>query len=758
MTRPDQQSDEQLRIIETAPTPDFEAGEGEQASDESDFADTSLEEDLPQPYRDRWTFIAAIGCSLVAVAWTALFLWANAQIFGGTDFVATLSSLIAQWSMPMALIAALYWMVSRRRSAQLSYFRDEALLVDRASRQLEERLQYVNGELAIASEFISNQSTQLDSVGRRAISDITHHAERIAQLVGNSRENMEAVANVSATAETNMTKLREQMPVVISTSKNLVNQIAAVGMTGQKQIKAMIDGFRKINEFGKASDQQVIDLDARIDRALTALQSKLEQIDAMSTTSGNTLINNANIAAQTLDDSQNKAASGLVAFVDKLENSLDTTGQKFAEQIEHYTALTQQINEEQKARADQVDSIFSAFEERINTIETVLEEQDNIAVDKAAKMSFALSALRSELEHITGSLRSSDAMASQLQLQGENLRDGFAKLAAEIENNITVKMDGVAQAFDENGAKTQAAADHIAHITSAMHSIDQMTNSNIMALSEQEDHIAAYTKNFDAFSTRQNAQCAQALETIGELQNSIAELEAASDSKILAKFAEIGDSSEALLTKVESDLGGVISQLTSNMAERSGAALETAVREKSDEIIGKLQLAVNHALGATHQASASLTAQLNTIDRLATNLEERVASLQETSQSTVEQELSHNVALLTESLNSTSIDVAKVLSNDVTDTAWAAYMKGDRGIFTRRAVRLLSNSEVREVIEQYESDPEFHETVNRYIHDFEAILRDLLSMRNGEAISVTLLSSDMGKLYVALAQAIERFR
>jgi predicted transcriptional regulator len=132
--------------------------------------------------------------------------------------------------------------------------------------------------------------------------------------------------------------------------------------------------------------------------------------------------------------------------------------------------------------------------------------------------------------------------------------------------------------------------------------------------------------------------------------------------------------------------------------------------------------------------------------------------MRETSPLRNDQELSRNLALLTESLNSTSIDVAKILSNDVTDTAWASYLKGDRGVFTRRAVRLLNNSDVREIAEHYERDAEFNETVNRYIHDFEAILRDLLSTRNGEAISVTLLSSDMGKLYVALAQAIERFR
>jgi len=120
--------------------------------------------------------------------------------------------------------------------------------------------------------------------------------------------------------------------------------------------------------------------------------------------------------------------------------------------------------------------------------------------------------------------------------------------------------------------------------------------------------------------------------------------------------------------------------------------------------------------------------------------------------------LSRHVTLLTESLKSTAIDVTKILSNEVTDTAWAAYLKGDRGVFTRRAVRLLDATDAREILAYYENDADFREYVNRYIHDFEAMLRTLLGTRDGQALSVTLLSSDMGKLYVALAQAIERLR
>jgi hypothetical protein len=98
------------------------------------------------------------------------------------------------------------------------------------------------------------------------------------------------------------------------------------------------------------------------------------------------------------------------------------------------------------------------------------------------------------------------------------------------------------------------------------------------------------------------------------------------------------------------------------------------------------------------------------------------------------------------------------LATELPESAWTAYLKGDRGIFTRRAVKLLEGSEARAIADRYRDDGEFAELVNRYVADFEAMLRRTLAVRDGGPIATTLLSSDVGKLYVVLAQSIERLR
>jgi hypothetical protein len=109
-------------------------------------------------------------------------------------------------------------------------------------------------------------------------------------------------------------------------------------------------------------------------------------------------------------------------------------------------------------------------------------------------------------------------------------------------------------------------------------------------------------------------------------------------------------------------------------------------------------------------------------------------------------------------MHSASIDVGKILSDEVDEKAWEAYLKGDRGVFTRRAARLIGSSETKAIRAHYESDGEFQLSANRYIHDFEAMLRRVLPERDGGMIAVTMLSSDMGKLYAALSDALDRRR
>ena len=73
-------------------------------------------------------------------------------------------------------------------------------------------------------------------------------------------------------------------------------------------------------------------------------------------------------------------------------------------------------------------------------------------------------------------------------------------------------------------------------------------------------------------------------------------------------------------------------------------------------------------------------------------------------------------------------------------------------------MRNIRRIHARPIRAHYDSDMEFRRSADRYVHDFEAMLRRVVSEREGGMMAVALMSSDMGKLYAALAQAIDKRR
>jgi hypothetical protein len=203
-------------------------------------------------------------------------------------------------------------------------------------------------------------------------------------------------------------------------------------------------------------------------------------------------------------------------------------------------------------------------------------------------------------------------------------------------------------------------------------------------------------------------------------------------------------------------ISAVIPESAGQLSDATRNALEQVVRETVSRQLADVETVAARALEAARGVSERLTQQMINIGQSAAALD---SHLQETTESRREhdsEQFAKRVSLLIDSMHSASIDVGKILSDEVDDRAWAAYLKGDRGIFTRRASRLIGGSETKAIAAHYETDREFHDSVNRYVHDFEAMLRRVHAERDGGLMAVTLMSSDMGKLYAALAQVIAR--
>jgi hypothetical protein len=182
------------------------------------------------------------------------------------------------------------------------------------------------------------------------------------------------------------------------------------------------------------------------------------------------------------------------------------------------------------------------------------------------------------------------------------------------------------------------------------------------------------------------------------------------------------------------------------------------IRESIEDRLREVETVAARAVDSARAASDRLTQQMLTLGQSAAALEQHMEQTSKEQREKDSEAFAKRVALLIDSMHSAAIDVGKIMADEIDDKAWSSYLKGNRGVFTSRAVRLIGGGESRAIRAHYDGDHEFQRSVNRYVADFESMLRRVLAERDGGMIAVTLMSSDMGKLYAALSQAIDKLR
>ena len=110
-----------------------------------------------------------------------------------------------------------------------------------------------------------------------------------------------------------------------------------------------------------------------------------------------------------------------------------------------------------------------------------------------------------------------------------------------------------------------------------------------------------------------------------------------------------------------------------------------------------------------------------------------------------------------DSINSLSVDIARMIDHEAAADLWERYKRGERGAFTRRLYTQPGQKAFDEIRNKYRSDPEFRQTVEHYIHEFERLLDDVSRGDRGPAVARNYLISDTGKVYTMLAHAAGRF-
>ncbi len=590
-----------------------------------------------------------------------------------------------------------------RVDAAVSAFEVQALQLD----------EIATARFAALGERSESFRAELDSREVEALAALRRRADALRDELAAQQ------ADIQRRAEEEIVLLRERVSAaaddgleVLESMRSGQNDATRTWSTAVEELKArMLGAIEEIDQV----DSRALD-NAR--NRLTALSEEAERID---TAMGQRAAAFDDAMRRRSGDARQRETDAIAALQGRLEELDAHVRERQEEQLAHVAGLSE--------RGDALLGRMRAIAAEMERLTEQGDETGGALQEAAAGLAANLAEGRSELE-------ASSAMVGKLTDETVRLLELIRAGAAHSQNDLPRALKEAASDLDRFETRIRE------------------THGLVGETAQRGAEVAGH-------ATKAHHEGLAAVEQFGALEARIVEAGRAQAERLEhleQALSAVSEKADALAEKARASLGEALENMSGRFAEDSADVIEKAMREHAEAAIAELEETAQRAGEASREVAVQLRDQLSAVNELAGNLEHRVAHARRQAEEQVDNDFARRMALISESLNSNAIDISKAFDNDVADTAWASYLRGDRSIFTRRAVRLLDNPTSREVSEIYHDDSDFRETVNRYIHDFEAMLRSVLSTRDGHAMGVTLLSSDPGKLYVALAQAIDRLR
>ena len=737
--------------------------------DMTSLGDTETIEDVP-PAPSAWRERAApLLLVLLAIGWTGFALAVATDGLARGPALADWPALIATIAMPLTLLAVL-WMVLIRsgRSEQARFTRITAALREE-NLALNQSMHSLGLHLADAQRQLGEQAKIVQQLGLDTVMRLGESSDKLASnasVIANAHDQLARSGDV---AMQRMDGLLAGLPRIDDVAQRLAVNFREAGLVAHQQganleakLAALGDEASKAAHAGQASTAAILEAIVALQEQTKETETELLAASAQVTDAqGTALARLTGVAASARDD----MASTVAAMTGQIEASwrqfregVDTAATEMDGKLAAAREAGDAMGAQLSAHAEASDALASRITAHVAEVGGQLEILDVSVSASTGVIGRAIDDTKAQLGAFMQEVQSGNASAHQLITHAESLLLALDAVTRELDETVPHALDRITS----HGKATQTALSQLRPMLEASELVAQSTASHVNAvqatLKSNEEQMAGHAASQQELVDRINTSLADAEAALAKLRDGADEFAEQGGARMIATLGEVRATADSAAAEARLTLEKLVASARETMQATATDAIDAAFKNEVMAQLTAIEDASARAVAAANGAADRLMRQLITIMDTSASVEQRVSEAEQAIAASDRDSLAKQVGLLTEALKSTAIDVTKILSSEVSDTAWDAYLKGDRGVFARRAVKLVENSEAKEILRLYQADDGFHASVNQFIHDFEAMLRLLIGARDGSAISVTLLSSDIGKLYVALAQAIDRLR
>lgn len=661
----------------------------------------------------------------------------------------------------------------------------------------QEKLFIVSEQLAsIVAEQVERSETSILSAGDKfisSVSDITVKAENIIlesgdRIVSNVEQTVHETSQKLLSSLTEQTAYTTEAFTVASNNVHtLLNEAVNTSTTAIEQL---------LHERSSALYHSMQELESNLGYQLSDVSSRLEE------TSNQTALQ----------------ISGHVEQLTELSDHLNQVAQHTAESLSN---LTQHVSEQISFSTEEVekrihaqnqslvDTLTQANFETIQTVNTVKE-------DLVGNVSSILEQLNQSIYNIH---ENSNALVSTIQSvdgQFNETANNFfhnTSKTAEYFSNSSQELNSTVEILQEF---VQGTFNKMSNITENFGSHTQALSETINALQESESELSGAFKKkqnvlyelgdllvskFDEFSKLiqhyENALNSAFERTDKNARNSEKSLQQTLNKLVYEASTRFSESAEDIhnsvnevrleLSKISNNVNESIQQLPEKAQETIDAihlALEEKIsvlkdlanvvqnNNKKERLIPKVleSLAPSKKNSvfpdivkkATLPKSVVQTEQNNkNQNKWVSNLLERASHEERNDESTATATASQvqtKPQLMKESLNLLAANILKAINHDAVVGLWRHYKRGQKNITVERLYTASGQMIFEKIKKKYVKDSDFKRVVDRYIADFERLLRDASRSSGTAGAAQKHLVSNAGKVYTILSHASGRIQ
>jgi len=708
--------------------------------------------------------------TILAALWLAYTAWSAGRALGGQPLS---SPAIAQWvavaTGPLALLGLVWLMFGRTRRKEAERFTRSVVAMRAEARSLDALLSVVSQRIVDSRSELSTMAQQLMRLGDEAtdkLGGLTRQFDSSSERLARHGSALDLAAE---SARTDIAVLLDDLPRAESAARAVSEQLRAIGSDSaakagelQQQVAALAERTEQAQSSVNAATQRLTEHLASIESAGAEATGRLNEAESSFSGSLDSLLERTTATLDRIREGIDAQSSAVSALVEQASAGIGRTGAEAAEglagNLDRASAaikgLSSQVAEQERSSQrmlGEIDRGLALIDERFTELATNGDERANHFLR-------SLSRARSELDQLGVDAGTQETAIGAILERTAALRYSIDRLADDVREGIGTALGEAQGSADRLIASAAAARPDISWVRDAAVEASERIDGTTSHISDQQERFAALLGSLDLGVSGAQARIAELTAAIAGAQVDAESLSADTAPTLVTALVQVKEAASHAADRAREAIDAILPESAGKLSSALREALETVIHESIEERLRAVESVAAVAVESARAASDRLTQQLVSLGQSAVALEQHIEHTSSEQREKDSEAFARRVSLLMDSMNSAAIDVGKILSDEIDERAWDSYLKGNRGVFTSRAVRLLGGGETRAIRAHYDSEPEFQQSVNRYVHDFEAMLRRVLAERDGGMIAVTLMSSDMGKLYAALAQALERRR